>query len=229
MPPPPPRKKNGQFASRTQAGQPPSSLATPPVPHPSSQQPSSRIAPPSHPVSPSSRTEPPSRPISPSSRATSPSRPASPRIDLSGLIDPHSDVRRALRLGAETERTSAPERPPSRVPLLIFFSPIFLSFLLPHARHNSFKLRHKTSTIYAFQSQSFPPSLPRSFILLLCFLILHLWSRSLEQRLLSTKQLPHGTHTHFLLSLPFKLCAYSFYSFTITGTPEVASTIQDLR
>ena len=41
-----------------------------------------------------------------------------------------SRVRRALRLGAETERTSAPERPPSRVPLLIFFSLIFSKFLV---------------------------------------------------------------------------------------------------
>jgi hypothetical protein len=118
----------------------------------------------------------------------------------------------------------SPERPPSRDIVDFYFLSFFLLFCrCPYrlALDTTRPPRHKTNTNYASQSHSFPLSLP-SFSL-----ILHLWSRTLEQRL------PTLSHYHAasVCSLihphsPFPLYAYTLYSIPITGTSEIASTIQ---
>ena len=115
-------------------------------------------------------------------------------------------------MGAETERNGLPRRSARHHVFPCFFFCLFShSFLVVSIAscltQQPFKLRHKTSTSYAFQSRSFPPSLLRSFIFL--FIFLYLTSLvSLSRTTLTGKQLlPRGTRTHFHLSLP--LCAYS--------------------
>lgn len=96
----PARKKNGQFTA--QAGQPPSSLATPPASRLSSQNP---------PADSESHTAPRSRSDSVSSSTTSPVR-----SGLADLIDPSSDSDHALTFAASGHsRSASPTIPaPSR-------------------------------------------------------------------------------------------------------------------
>ena len=84
---------------------------------------------------------------------------------------------------------------------------LLVSTVLPHARHNSFKLRHKMSTSYAFQSQSFPSSLPRSFILLLWS---SLWSRA-SRTTLTVDQAAATRHPYALSFItPFQVMCLFF-------------------
>jgi hypothetical protein len=120
----PPRKKNGQFTASAQAGQPPSSLATPPVPRPLSH-------------NPSSRTASPSRPVSPAFRNASPSR-----TDLANLLDPHSDLDSGPTFVASHSRSAsptipAPNRSRSPSPTTSDFPTSLESSQLDDARHRT--------------------------------------------------------------------------------------------
>ena len=69
-----------------------------------------------------------------------------------------------------TRSNHGPSRPhfPAPFSILVF---LFLLALSPRARHStSFKPRHKTSTIYAFQSWPFPLSLPTPFYFTLSYM-----------------------------------------------------------
>jgi hypothetical protein len=101
----------------------------------------------------------------------------------------------------------------------LLFSYCNLASLPPRARYKtSFKLQHKTNTTYALQSQSFPPSLPRSFPPPSPF---HFSSCVLGQHLSTQKPLPHSSRTLPPL-YPFSpsFMYFPFRSFLITGTSE---------
>jgi hypothetical protein len=98
----------------------------------------------------------------------------------------------------------------------LLFSYCNLASLPPRARHKtSFKL-HKLNTTCALQSQSFPPSLPRSFPSPSPF---HLSSCALRQHLSTQKPLPHSSRTLPPL-YPFSpsFMCFPFHSFLITCT-----------
>ena len=103
--------------------------------------------------------------------------------------------------------------------LLLIFS--FFSFVVSIAScstQQSFKLRHKTSTRYALQSRSFPPSLLRSFIFL--FISSFLYLTSLVSESLSPScchAAPVRTFIYLHLSLPLR--AYSFPIHSPSPTP----------
>ena len=131
--------------------------------------------------------------------------------------------------GLRVEHNRLPHRSTlHHVTLLISF-PFLLSLSLsPRVRRQHvLKPRHKTNElrvpITVFSALT-------ALLLLLSFpFILHLWSRSLEQRLPTLSHYYAASvcsliHPH----LSFPLYAYILYSILITCTPEIASTIQIL-
>ena len=139
-------------------------------------------------------------------------------------------VRRALRLGTKTERTSATGRPPSRVPLLIFlliFSNISCRFycLTLNTAASSCDTRRVRAT-RSFQSQSFPPSLPRSFILLFIFLSLTPLV-SLSRTTLTVDQAAATRHPY---ALSFILFYHTLYALSLSiHSPSPAPPRSPLR
>jgi hypothetical protein len=127
-----------------------------------------------------------------------------------------------------TERTSSERRP--HVVWLIFVSLFFsvlisrLPYRLAFDNNKPSSSRHKTT--HASQSRSFPLSLPLPFTFL-SLMPLVSRPRATSNR---HKPLPRGGRTLVLLPRfisPF-MCFHSPHSFSITGTSEVAVTIQIL-
>jgi len=106
--------------------------------------------------------------------------------------------------------------------LFVLIASRSIQHVLQAATQDEYELRIPITVLSALTAFSLRPPFHFPFIL-------HLWSRILEQRL------PTLSHYHAasVCSLihphsPFPLYAYTFYSIPITGTSEIASTIQIL-
>jgi hypothetical protein len=125
------------------------------------------------------------------------------------------------------------ERPSSRARVLFSFS------LLSHPPYSlvfdnqpPFKLQHETKITYAFQSQSFPSSLPLAFIVPFFYISRLALSESDSDNTVTyrhkaaTMRQPYVLPFLYYFRPPFML-TFSLYPIPITDTPEIATTVQN--
>ena len=141
-----------------------------------------------------------------------------PMSDTSGDSGPAGRGAKKISRTSATCGTEWTERPPSRAFVDLFFFSLFSRHCYrPVLDTIYFKVRHKTGTIYAFQSWPFPPSLPRPFFFSFTFPLSYRCGLVLScsrTAFTSTKLLQRGSRMRHHLSyfiLPF-MCLYSLFN-----------------